>query len=112
MSKRGTKSQIDLTKKNLVAALKRLVKGAPIVHEKDDVGEGAHAPLPLDVMDSSHYHALLVQDVTDHDNNSWRDTVLLTERSLEVSFFMRSSRSERAPKRSYPQQATETAFCK
>ncbi|KAL7554677.1 hypothetical protein ACHAWF_018946 [Thalassiosira exigua] len=67
-------SNIDLGKKNLMAALKRVVEGAPIVYEKHGINEGDIAPLPLDVLESSHYHALLIQW-----NNSWRDPVLLTK---------------------------------
>ncbi|KAL7553819.1 hypothetical protein ACHAWF_017158 [Thalassiosira exigua] len=74
LKKKGTKSQIDLTKKNLLAALNRLVTGARIVYEKDDVSKGVEVPLPLNIMDSSYYHALLVQDAT-----GWRDPVLLSK---------------------------------
>ena len=74
-SKTGAKSQIDLSKKGFLVKLNRLVEGAQIVHEKDDVTKGAEVPLPLSVLDSSHhYHALLVYDGT-----SWRDPVLLTK---------------------------------
>ena len=79
LKKRGTKSQIDLSKKSLVVALKRLVEGALIVYEKDDITEGVEAPLPLNLLDSSYYHALLIQDLTGQNNGSWRDPVLLTK---------------------------------
>ncbi|KAL7543622.1 LOW QUALITY PROTEIN: hypothetical protein ACHAXR_013206 [Thalassiosira sp. AJA248-18] len=65
--------KMDLAKKNLMSALRRAVEGAPIVYETSDT-EGGFWALPLDVIDSSHYHALLIQW-----NNSWRDPVLLTK---------------------------------
>ncbi len=74
-SKSGAKSQIDLSKKSFIVALNRLIEGAQIVYEKDDVTKGVDVPLPLSVLDSSHhYHVLLVYDGT-----SWRDPVLLTK---------------------------------
>lgn len=79
LKKKGSKSQIDLTKKSLLAALKRLVEGALIVYEKDEINEGAEAPLPLNLLDSTHYHALLIQDLTGQSNGTWRDPVLLTK---------------------------------
>jgi len=78
-SKHGTKLKIDLAKKNLIPALRRVVEGAPIVYEKSGIKEGDAAPLPLDVLDSSHFHALLIQPLTERENNSWRDPVLLTK---------------------------------
>jgi len=79
LRKRGTKSQIDLLKKNLGPALKRLAHGAVIVHERNVVKEGTSDPLPLDILDSSHYHVLLIQDLTTGNNDSWREPVLLTK---------------------------------
>ena len=78
LKKRGTKSQVDLSKRGLVVALKRLVEGALIVFEKDGVTKGAEAPLPLNVLDSSHYHALLIQPMS-YSGGPWRDPVLLTK---------------------------------
>ena len=91
LGRRGARSQIDLTKKGLVATLTRLVEGALIVYEKDAT-KGADTPLPLHVLDSSHLHALLIQDLTGrhlsnlvqdligrHDGNVWRDPVLLSK---------------------------------
>ena len=77
LRKRGSKNRIDLAKKGLVAALKRLVDGALIVYEQDDVTN--EAPIPLSVLDSSHNHALLIQDNTGYTSDSWRDPVLLTK---------------------------------
>ena len=70
------KGKIDVTKKHLSAALKRLVVGAAIIYEKDSISEGAEAPLPLNILDSSHNHALLIQDLK---KKTWRDPVLLTK---------------------------------
>lgn len=85
LRKRGAKSQIDLSKKGLIAILTRLVEGALIVYEKDAT-KGVDTPLPLQVLDSSHLHALLIQDLTGrhlsnlvHDGNVWRDPVLLSK---------------------------------
>ena len=77
LKKRGTR-QLDLTKKRLVVALKRLVEGALIVYERDEISKGVDAPLPLNILYSSHYHALLIQDTS----GSWRDPVLLTKEFL------------------------------
>lgn len=77
LQKNGTQSQIDLTKKSLMIALKRLVDGALIVYEKDDVSNGVDAPLPLSVLDSSQNHALLIQDLTGE--STWRAPVLLNK---------------------------------
>ena len=80
LSKRGMKSTIDLTKKNLVLALKRLVKGALIIWEKSDVVEGISCAVPADLFNSAHYYALLVQDITgSNQNKEWRDPILLTQ---------------------------------
>ncbi len=79
LRKRGTKSQIDLSKKNLGPAMKRLAQGAVIVHERNVVKEGGSDPLPLDILDSSHYHILLIQDLTTGNTDSWREPVLLTK---------------------------------
>lgn len=74
-SKMGARSQIDYSKKGFLVALNRLVEGAQVVYEKDDVIKGVDVPLPLSVLDSSHhYHVLLVFDGT-----NWRDPVLLTK---------------------------------
>ena len=60
-SKTCTRSQIDCSKKGFLIALNRLVEGAQIVYERDDVTKGVEVPLPLSVLDSSHhYHVLLV----------------------------------------------------
>ena len=77
LKKKGTR-QLDLTKKRLVVALKRLVEGALIVYERDDISKGVDAPVPLSILDSFHYHALLIQD----SSGSWRDPVLLTKEFL------------------------------
>jgi hypothetical protein len=75
LKKKGAKSQIDLSKKGFLVALNRLVEGAQIVFEKNDVTKGNEVPLPLSVIDSSrHYHVLLIFDGT-----NWRDPVLLTK---------------------------------
>ena len=60
--------------KGLVGMLNRLVEGALIVYEKD-AAKGVDAPLPLQVLESSHFHALLIQD----DVNVWRGPVLLSK---------------------------------
>jgi hypothetical protein len=78
LSKRGMKCNIDLTKKNLVPALKRLVKGALIVFEKN-VKEGHSCSVPVDLFNSSHYYALLIQDITGSHREKWRDPILLTQ---------------------------------
>lgn len=78
LSKRGAKSNIDLTKKNLVPALKRLVKGALIVFEKN-VKEGHSCSVPVDLFNSSHYYALLIQDITGSHRERWRDPIVLTQ---------------------------------
>ena len=73
----GAKSKkLDLTKKHLMAALRRVVEGSPIVYETNGTEEGG-VPVPLDVLDSAYYHALLIQW-----NKSWRDPVLLTKEFL------------------------------
>lgn len=77
LQKRNTKL-IDLTKKNLAVALRRVVNGALIVHEIL-VSEGNVAAVPLNIVLSSHYHALLFQDVSGEESDSWRDPVLLTK---------------------------------
>lgn len=92
LRKRGVaSSQIDLSKKGLLAVLNRLVDGSIIVYEKD-AAKGDHTPLPLPVLESSHLHALLIQDLTGrhlshlvqdlsgrHDGPVWRDPVLLSK---------------------------------
>ncbi len=80
LRKRGiASSQIDLSKKGLEAVLNRLVDGAIIVYEKD-AAKGVDTPLPLPVLESSHLHALLVQDLTGrHDGQVWREPVLLSK---------------------------------
>ena len=77
LRKRGVKSQLDLTRKGLVGMLNRLVEGALIVYEKD-AAKGVDAPLPLQVLESSHFHALLIQNLTG-DVNVWRGPVLLSK---------------------------------
>lgn len=84
LRKRGSKHLIDLTKKNFIAVLRQLVEGAPIVYEKQGISESIgkknnSSPIPLDVLDSSHFHCLLIQDATNSANNSWRDPILLTK---------------------------------
>jgi len=78
LRKRGVKSKIDLTRKGLVGMLNGLVEGALIVYEKD-AAKGVDTPLPLQVLESSHFHALLIQDLTTGDGNVWRDPVLLSK---------------------------------
>ena len=79
LRKRGVKSQLDLTRKGLVGMLNRLVEGALIVYEKD-AAKGVDAPLPLQVLESSHFHALLIQNLTGRqDGNIWRNPALLTK---------------------------------
>lgn len=77
LQKRNTKL-VDLTKKNLAAALRRVVKGALIVHEML-ISEESVAAIPLSIVLSSHYHALLFQDVSGEESDTWRDPVLLTK---------------------------------
>lgn len=79
--KKGTKNKMDLTKaKALLVALRRIVEGSPVVFERRDVEPGTHVPLPLDVLNSTHFHVLLIQPISEHGNvNSWRDPVLLTK---------------------------------
>jgi len=84
LRKRGSKHLLDLTKKNFIAVLRQLVEGAPIVYEKKGISESIgkknySSPIPLDVLDSSHFHCLLIQDATNSENNSWRDPILLTK---------------------------------
>lgn len=79
LSKRGMKSVIDLTKKNLVPALKRLVKGALIVFEKQSLNIGSSCSVPVDLFNSSRYYVLLIQDITGSSRDRWRDPVLLTQ---------------------------------
>lgn len=74
----GAKSKaLDLTKKHLMAAIRRVVEGSPIVYESNGTEEGVQTSVPLDVLDSAYYHALLIQW-----NKSWRDPVLLTKEFL------------------------------
>jgi len=77
LQKRSTKL-VDLTKKNLAAALRRVVNGALIVHEML-ISEGSVAAVPLNIVLSTHYHALLFQDVSGEESDTWRDPVLLTK---------------------------------
>ena len=77
LQKRNTKL-VDLTKKNLAAALRRVAKGALIVHEML-ISEGSVASVPLNIVLSMHYHALLFQDVSGEESDTWRDPVLLTK---------------------------------
>lgn len=77
--KKGSKSKLDLARRGLMVALRRVVEGAPIVYERSGIAEGDVAPLPLDVLDSSHYHALLIQPINKREHNAWRDPVLLTK---------------------------------
>ena len=77
LQKRNTKL-VDLTKKNLAAALRRVAKGALIVHEML-ISEGSVASVPLNIVLSTHYHALLFQDVSGEESDTWRDPVLLTK---------------------------------
>lgn len=79
LSKRGNKSVIDLTKKNLMPALKRLVKGSLIVFEKHALGEKSSCSVPVDLFNSSHYYALLIQDIIGSSRDQWRDPILLTQ---------------------------------
>ena len=80
LKKHGTTKSIDLTKKNLVPALKRLVKGSLIVYEKDDLVDGVSCAVPVDLFNSSHYYALLIQDSTSNNRNDvWRNPILLTQ---------------------------------
>ena len=73
------KSAIDLTKKNLVPALKRLVNGALIVFEKNALAKGDSCAVPADLVNSMHYYALLIQDITENNDEVWRDPILLTQ---------------------------------
>ena len=77
LQKRNTKL-VDLTKKNLAAALRRIVSGSLIVHELI-INEGSVAAVPLNIVLSTHYHALLFQDVSGEESDAWRDPVLLTK---------------------------------
>ena len=66
-----------------MSALRRAVEGAPVVYE-NEVNEGDVAPIPLDVLDSSHYHALLVQPISKDPTKTfaWRDPVPLLKSFL------------------------------
>lgn len=77
LQKRSTKL-VDLTKKNLAAALRRVAKGALIVHEMF-ISEESVAAVPLNIVLSMHHHALLFQDVNGEESDTWRDPVLLTK---------------------------------
>lgn len=77
LQKRNKKS-IDLTKKYLMTALNRAVEGAPIVYERRCNGEGDVVALPLSVVMSSSFHAILIQDVSGKAKNAWRSPLLLT----------------------------------
>lgn len=77
LQKRNTKL-VDLTKKNLAAALRRVAKGALIVHEML-ISEESVAAIPLNIVLSTHYHAVLLQDVSGEESDTWRDPVLLTK---------------------------------
>lgn len=76
LQKRNTKL-VDLTKKNLAAALRRLVNGALIVHEVT-ISEGSAAAVPLNIVLSSRYHTILCQDLRG-ERELWRDPILLTK---------------------------------
>lgn len=80
LQKRNTKL-VDLTKKNLAAALRRVANGALIVHEVM-INEGSVAAIPLNIVLSSAYHVLLFQDVYWEESDSWRDPVLMTKEFL------------------------------
>ena len=82
--KKGTKNKMDLTKaKALLVVLKRSVEGSPVVFERRDIGPGTPVSLPMDVLNSTHFHVLLIQPISEHGStNSWRDPVLLTKEYL------------------------------
>jgi len=81
-SKRGSqkrnKKSIDLTKKHLMTALNRAVEGAPIVYEHRCNGEGDVVALPVSLLVSSSFHAILIQDVSGKAKNAWRSPLLFT----------------------------------
>ena len=77
LQKRNKKS-IDLTKKYLMTAINRAVEGAPIVYERRCSGEGDVVALPVSLLVSSSFHAILIQDVSGKANNAWRSPLLLT----------------------------------
>lgn len=77
LQKRNKKS-IDLTKKYLMTALNRAVEGAPIVYEHRCNGGGDVVALPLSVVISSSFHAILIQDVSGRAKNAWRPPLLFT----------------------------------
>ena len=77
LQKRNKKS-IDLTKKYLMTALNRAVEGAPIVFEAMCNGEGDTVALPLSVLTSNRFHAILIQDMSGKARNAWRPPLLFT----------------------------------
>jgi len=77
LQKRNKKS-IDLTKKYLMTALNRAVEGAPIVYESRCNGEEDVVALPVSLLVSSSFHAILIQDVSGKANNAWRSPLLFT----------------------------------
>ena len=77
LQKRNKKS-IDLTKKYLMTALNRAVEGAPIVFEATCNGEGDVVALPLSVLTSTRFHAILIQDMSGKARNAWRSPLLFT----------------------------------
>ena len=77
-SQKRNKKSIDLTKKYLMTALKRAVEGAPIVYECRCSGEGDAVALPVPLLVSSNFHAILIQDVSGKAKNAWRDPLLFT----------------------------------
>jgi hypothetical protein len=78
-SRQDAKTKLDLSKKKyLSAALQALVEGAQIVFEMQQVEREITVPIHLGVLDSSCHHALLIQDLSEH-NDSWRHPILITK---------------------------------
>lgn len=78
-SRQGAKTKLDLSKKKyLSAALQAFVEGAQIVFEMRQVEREVTVPVHLGVLDSSCHHALLIQDLSEH-NDSWRHPILITK---------------------------------
>ena len=78
-AQKRNKKSIDLTKKYFMTALKRSVEGAPIVYERMCKAGGDSVALPLSLLVSSSFHAILIQDVSGKIKNAWRTPLLFTK---------------------------------
>jgi hypothetical protein len=76
--RKRNKRSIDLTKKYLMTALSRAVEGALIVYESRCNGEGDVVSLPVSLLMSSSFHAILIQDLSGKAKNAWRSPLLFT----------------------------------